>query len=226
MYAYFKRQTNEITQEMTWKWGRMENLNRKTKSCLIATQNNAIRINYFKANIDNTLKNSKYKLYDERNKTIKISITECRKTGVLLYTTRIHMQKQNTGKKKKKQAERLCCFKRERFNFWLLWHDERDTILKMLTPSPRAVHFVVFKISVSRDPKILTAAAAAATVENSTLCPNGRNSIVYLHGPMLTFNWLFCRTISSGHDIIHTPVHFLSGLYYYNGDNGAFCARA
>ena len=50
-------------------------------------------------------------------------------------------------------------------------HGERDTILTMLTPSPRAVHLVVFKISVSKDPKILT---TAATVENSTLCPNGR----------------------------------------------------
>ena len=35
----------------------------------------------------------------------------------------------------------------------------------------RAAHLVMFQISVGRDPKILT---AAPTVENSTLCPNGR----------------------------------------------------
>ena len=67
----------------------------------------------------------------------------------------------------------------------VLRHKERDTILTILTPSPRMAHLVVFKISVGRDPKILI---AARTVENSTLCPNGRNSIVCLHGPMSTFN--------------------------------------
>ena len=79
----------------------------------------------------------------------------------------------------------------------------------MLTPSPRAVHLVVFKISVDRDPKILT---AAATVENSILyAPMAENSILCLHGPMSTFNWLFfqnpqiLRSTSSGHDVIHTP---------------------
>ena len=64
---------------------------------------------------------------------------------------------------------------------------ERHSILTMLTPSQRTAHLVVFKISVGRDPKNLT---VAATVENSTLCPNGRNSIVYLHGPMSTFKSL------------------------------------
>ena len=42
-------------------------------------------------------------------------------------------------------------------------------------PHQHTAHLVVFKISVSRDLKILT--AAAATVENSTLCPNGRELI-------------------------------------------------
>ena len=80
----------------------------------------------------------------------------------------------------------------------------------MLTPSPCAAHLVLFKISVGRDLKILT---TAAMVENSALSPNGRNSIVCLHGPMSTFNSLFqnpqiLRTISSGHDVVHTPSEF------------------
>ena len=133
---------------------------------------------------------------------------------VLLYTIRIHIQKQaNTN------AGGLCCFRFERFiNFLtsVLWHKARDTIFIMLTPSQRAAHLVVFKIFVGRDPKILTA-AAAATVEKSTLCHNGRNSIVCLHGPMSTFNWRFFKILNvSGPSLsdmtssILQP-HFLSG---------------
>ena len=38
-------------------------------------------------------------------------------------------------------------------DFGPLWHEERDTILNMLTPSQRTAHLVMFKISVGRDPK-------------------------------------------------------------------------
>ena len=88
---------------------------------------------------------------------------------------------------------------------------ERDTILTRLTPSQRTAHLVMFKISHGRDPKILT---TAAMIENSTLCPNGREvsylpawSNVNLH---LTHfqNPQILRTISFGHDVIHTPVPF------------------
>ena len=57
----------------------------------------------------------------------------------------------------------------------------------------RAAHFVVFKISVGKDPKILT---ATATVENLILyAPMAENSTICLHGPMSTFNWLFFQII-------------------------------
>ena len=36
----------------TWTWLRKGNLNRKTKSLLIAAQNNAIRTNYVKTKLD------------------------------------------------------------------------------------------------------------------------------------------------------------------------------
>ena len=91
---------------------------------------------------------------------------------------------------------------------------ERDTILILLSDSPptHAVHLVMIKISVGRDPKILT---AAATVENSILyAPMAENSTVFVHGPMSTSqltlfqNLQILRTISFGHDIIHSPAPF------------------
>ena len=64
----------------------------------------------------------------------------------------------------------------------------------MLTP-PRqcTAHLVVFKISIHLHPQRSKILTAAAMVENTTLCPNGRNSFVCRHGPMSTLNWLFFK---------------------------------
>ena len=57
-------------------------------------------------------------------------------------------------------------------------------------------------------------------------------STVCLHGPMSTFqltlfqNLQILRTIASRHDVIHTPAHFLSGVYYDNCDCHILCERA
>ena len=59
MYGNFKRQTSEISPHRTLTWPRKESHKRKTESLLIAGQNNAIRMNYVKANIDKTQQNSK-----------------------------------------------------------------------------------------------------------------------------------------------------------------------
>ena len=62
-------------------------------------------------------------------------------------------------------------------------------------------------ISAGRDPKDSTL-RLKSRIPNSQLY--GRNLIVSLHGPMLTFNSVFLKSsdsqpISSGHDVIHTP---------------------
>ena len=83
-------------------------------------------------------------------------------------------------------------------NFWLWSFDTRKEtqFLKvyanytMLTPLPRAAHFVVFKISVNGDPK------------NSTTRLNVRKLNSLFQNPQIL------RTISSGHDVIHTPALF------------------
>ena len=90
-------------------------------------------------------------------------------------------------------------------NFWLrFFYTKKETQFLLGWPyiwtHQRAVHPVVFKISVSRDPKILT---AAATVENSS------SSMVQCQ---LSTPWFLKSSnslpISSGHDVIHTPVPF------------------
>ena len=128
----------------------------------------------------------------------------------MIFITTVHIQTQantNTGG--------LCCSGTNSLLIsWLLTsilrHEERDPILTMLTPSPRAAHLVVFKISFGRDPKNLNHRRNCREL-NSQL--NGRNSTICLHGPISTPNWLFSkssnfRTISSGHDVIHTPALF------------------
>ena len=68
-------------------------------------------------------------------------------------------------------------------------HKERDTILTMLTilsdPNAQRILWCLRSqlISTGRDPKNLT---ATATVENSTLWLNGRNSTLCLYGPIST----------------------------------------
>ena len=60
MYCYFKPKTGIISQQKTWTWLQKGSLKR-TKSLLIAVQNNAIRTNCIEAKIDCTQNNSKKK---------------------------------------------------------------------------------------------------------------------------------------------------------------------
>ena len=78
----------------------------------------------------------------------------------------------------------------------------------ILTPPQGSAHLVVFKTSVCRDPKNLT---ATNTVENLTLCPNDRNLIVWsnVSFQLTPFqNPQILRTISSRYDVIYTPATF------------------
>ena len=97
-------------------------------------------------------------------------------------------------------------------------HKVRDTILTMLTPSRCTAHLVIFKISVSRDSK------------NPTTCLNGRDSILFLHGPLSTF--FFSKSSNSQDHLFRgwrhphsCPISCL-GVYYGNGDCYILCAWA
>ena len=89
-------------------------------------------------------------------------------------------------------------------------HEERDTILTMLTPSPRAAHLVVFKFSVGRDPKIPT---TSFNGQKSTL--NGRIPNSRLNAPIST-DFFFKILKFSGPSLLGMTsstlqAHFLSG---------------
>ena len=61
LYGYFKRQTSKISLVKALIWPRKGNLKRETESLIIATQNNAIRTNYYvKGKIDKNQQNSKF----------------------------------------------------------------------------------------------------------------------------------------------------------------------
>ena len=90
-------------------------------------------------------------------------------------------------------------------------HEERDTILTMLTPPQPAVHLVIFKISVRRDPKNPT---TSFNGQNPTPWHNGQNptllSTVKMH--LTSFQnphfWAWRHPLSS-------PISCL-GVYYDN----------
>ena len=111
----------------------------------------------------------------------------------------------NAGTIHRQKPAGRCCFRYERFINFLtsdLWHEERDTILTMLTSPPRAAHLVVFTISIHLRRSRPESLTAASTLENSTL---------WLHGPISTDSFQnpqILRTFSSGHDIIHIPAPF------------------
>ena len=84
----------------------------------------------------------------------------------------------------------------------VLRHDERDTILSMLTPYPRTAHLVVFKISVGGDPK-------NSTLRLSGRIPNYLPTWSNLNSQLTLFqNLRILRTISSWYDVIYTPATF------------------
>ena len=67
----------KIEHEKTWIWLRQRNHKRETESVLIVAQNNAIRVKYSKAKIHSSQRNSKCRLYGEREGTVNHIISEC-----------------------------------------------------------------------------------------------------------------------------------------------------
>ena len=69
-YRYFKIQTGDIDNEITWASLRRGNLKRETKSVLIVAENNAVRASCIKENC---------RLCRDRNEKVNHSISKCSK---------------------------------------------------------------------------------------------------------------------------------------------------
>ena len=87
-YGRSKRLINNISHQKTWTWQRKGNCKRETESLLIAAKDNAIRTNHIKARIDKTQRNSKCRLYGDRDETIDHIISECSKLAQKEYKAR------------------------------------------------------------------------------------------------------------------------------------------
>ena len=62
---------------MYWLARKTTSQNRKTESLIKAAENNSIKKNYIKVQIDITQQNSKNRLYEERDETIYYIVSEC-----------------------------------------------------------------------------------------------------------------------------------------------------
>ena len=90
LYGRFKRLINNISHDKTWTCLRKGNLKRETESLLIAAQDNAIRTNHIEGRIDKTQQNSKCRLCDDRDETIKHIISEYSKLAQKEYKVTHH----------------------------------------------------------------------------------------------------------------------------------------
>ena len=75
---YIREMDENIDNDKTW--GRLKNgdLNACTEALICAAQDQALRINYVKHHIDNTLESPLYRLCGEKGETIKHIVSECK----------------------------------------------------------------------------------------------------------------------------------------------------
>ena len=77
-----------ISEKITWTYLRSGNLKREIGSLLIGIQNNVIRTYYIIANINNTQKNGRCRLYGDRTETVNHIISECSKLASKEYKSK------------------------------------------------------------------------------------------------------------------------------------------
>ena len=88
LHGQFLRQTDDIAGEDRWLWLKQGNLKRETESLILAAQEQAIRTNVIKANIDNTQEQSKCRMCGEKDETVNHLISECSKMAQREYKRR------------------------------------------------------------------------------------------------------------------------------------------
>ena len=127
---------------------------------------------------------------------------------------------------------RICCFRYELVYLFLTFvsstRGERHNFY-YADHLQWAAHLVMFKICVGKDLQNLTTYLNCIRTNSPPqwlklnslpIWSNINSQLTLFQNPQII------RTISSGHDVIHTPIHFLSGVYNDNGDCHILCARA
>ena len=70
LYEYFRRQTNELSQEKAWTCWQKKTLKREREPLVITTQKDTKQSNYVKRKTDKIQQNNKCMLYIDRDETI------------------------------------------------------------------------------------------------------------------------------------------------------------
>ena len=74
----FFKETKEIRDEKdTWVWLRKAVLEKEAEGLILAEQEQALRVNWIKSMIDKQDCSAKYRVYDERDETIALIVSEC-----------------------------------------------------------------------------------------------------------------------------------------------------
>ena len=117
---------------------------------------------------------------------------------------------QPTHKHRRKQADSVVSCTNGFINFLTSAQSDtrRETQFLLCWPHQRAAHLVMFKISIERDPKNPTT-SSTAQIQLSPQWQRTQLSASIVQSQLTFQNPQILRTISSGHDVMHTPVPFL-----------------
>ena len=88
LYGQFLRQTDSERNEKTWAWLQRGHLKRETEAVITADQDQAIRTNYIKANIDKTQENDLCRLCRQAKETVSHIVRRCSKLAQQEYKRR------------------------------------------------------------------------------------------------------------------------------------------
>ena len=79
MHGQFARDMEDKDKNNTWRWMRKSDLKRCTETLICSAQEQSIRTNYIKCNIDKTGKSTLSRMCGTRNETIYHIVSECGK---------------------------------------------------------------------------------------------------------------------------------------------------
>ena len=88
LYGQFLRKTDSKRNEKTWAWLQRGELKRETEALITAAQDQAIRTNYIKANIDKTQENDLYRMCRQAKETVNHIVSGCSKLAQQEYKRR------------------------------------------------------------------------------------------------------------------------------------------
>ena len=88
LHGKFIRETEEVRSEETWGWIRKVYLKKEIEGLIFVAQEQALRTNWIRKNIDGQEVSEKHRMYEERDVSITHLIAECKKLAQKEYKQR------------------------------------------------------------------------------------------------------------------------------------------